>query len=568
MRILLALFASALTFSLACSSHAATTIYNVKGYTLHNGELATFVGLSYENGLITHVYATQADVEQNVSLHNPSDEPSHDVVINGGGATLIPGLIDAHGHVSSYGEALGAVKLEGSTSETEAVQRVAAFMPDAPSSPDDWIVGRGWNQVLWPTNDFPTRQTLDAVTGKTPTALSRVDGHALWVNTAALDAAGITKDSVDPEGGQILRDQYGEPTGVLIDNAMDIVFETIGEASIEALEAQILRSLNAVAATGMTAVHDAGISARELQAYKNLQSRGELPIRVYPMLSVLDPANDTNLAAGPTRTADGMLSVKSVKISADGALGSRGAALHADYSDKAGHKGLLLLSDADLRHHIRRAAAAGFQVNVHAIGDLANTRVLDELELINKSPEIKALRHRIEHAQIIRPIDIQRFNELGVIASVQPTHATSDKNMAGDRLGEARLEGAYAWQTLLESGSLMAGGSDFPVEPPDPLLGLHAAVTRTDREGKPLGGWRPQEKLSREVALDIFTEGAAYAAHEEGYLGQIREGFAADFVLLAEDYFNEPEQQIWQNTILTTVVGGKIVFAAENSPMN
>lgn len=553
MRKLLALIAALFTTPALADS---TLLYNINGYTMQEGVKQQFAAIEYADGVITRIYTRSSDISSSDATQK----------IDGAGRTVIPGLIDAHGHVSTYGEALAAVDLVGSSSEFEAAQRVAAFI-DAEHGASGWILGRGWNQVLWPDKAFPGRASLDAVSKTRPIALGRVDGHALWVNSAALTAAGIDRNTPDPEGGQILRDARGEPTGVLIDNAMDVVWETIGPPTVADLEAQIVRGLRAAAATGITAVHDAGISARMLSAYRNLQSRGELPIRAYPMLSVLDPENDAHLAAGPLRSDDGMLNVRSVKISADGALGSRGAALHADYSDQPGHRGLLLLSDEELARHIRRSAAAGFQVNVHAIGDLANTRVLDEFAAINADAKVRALRHRVEHAQIIRLEDLDRFADLGVIASIQPTHATSDKNMAGDRLGEARLKGAYAWQTLLDEGTRLAGGSDFPVEPPNPLYGLHAAVTRQDREGQPLGGWRPEEKLSREASLSLFTEWAAWASHEEQFLGRLQPGYAADFVMLGEDYFTQPEEAIWRNTIVATVVAGEVVYADSDSPL-
>lgn len=551
------LLIGALPLSVPVAQAELTLLHNVHGYTMDHGERIDFLALEYEDGVVRRLHREPATLAESEASRR----------IDGGGATLLPGLIDAHGHVSYYGDALGSVDFVGSASEAEAVQRVAAFMAGDLDDGEGWLRGRGWNQVLWPSNAFPSRQSLDAVTGGRPAAFGRVDGHALWVNSAALAAAGIDRTTPDPEGGQIIRDTEGEPTGVLIDNAMDAVYDAIGEPAIAELEVQIVRGMQAAAATGMTAVHDAGISARTLAAYRNLQARGALPIRAYPMLSVLDPANDEALAAGPFRSEDGMLNVRSVKVVADGALGSRGAALHADYSDQTGHRGLLLLTPDELAHHMRRSAAAGFQVNVHAIGDLANTRVLDEFEALNRDPAIRALRHRVEHAQILRAVDVARFSGLDVIASIQPTHATSDKNMAGDRLGEARLNGAYAWNTLLQSGARLAGGSDFPVEPPDPLFGLHAAVTRTDREGNPLGGWRPQEKLSREQSLSLFTEWAAYAGHEEDNIGRLLPGYAADFVLLEADYFTQPEHAIWQNRVLGTVVAGRVVFAADGSPL-
>ncbi len=547
----------ALLFS-AGTQADATLLYNINGYTMVEGQRQRFVAIEYDNGVVVQVYSNAESAATSTAEQR----------VDGQSATVLPGLIDAHGHVESYGMALSNVDLAGSRTAFEAAQKVAVFVKEGGAGDDGWIRGRGWNQVLWPDKTFPTRSALDAISKTRPIALDRVDNHALWVNSAALALAGIDRNTPDPEGGQIIRDADGEPTGVLVDNAMAAVEAAFGTASMATIEADLKRGLTALAATGMTAVHDAGISARVLTAYRNLQARKELPIRVYPMLSVLDPANDANLAAGPTRSADGMLHVRSVKISADGALGSRGAALHQDYSDSPGSRGLLLLSDEALAQHIRRSAAANFQINVHAIGDLANTRVLDEFAAINDEPEVRALRHRVEHAQIVRPVDLHRFAGLDVIASIQPTHATSDKNMAGDRLGEARLEGAYAWQTLLNQGARLAGGSDFPVEPPEPLYGLHAAVTRTDRNGDPLGGWRPQEKLSRDASLSLFTEWAAYASHEEQFLGRLAPGFAADFVLLREDYFAQPEQDIWRNEVITTVVAGEVVFAGANSPLN
>ena len=542
---------------LLCTGAAAesTLLHNVQGYTMDHGERIDFLAIEYEDGVVRRIYRDASSLAESQAVQR----------IDGAGATLLPGLIDAHGHVSALGKMAASVNLTGSGSEAEAVERVAGFLGGAADQEAGWIQGWGWNQVLWPGQAFPQRRSLDALPTDRPMALSRVDGHALWLNSAALAAAGIDRNTPDPEGGQILRDADGDATGVLVDNAMDVVFEAMGEPDVTALEDQLVLGLRTAAATGLTAVHDAGISARSLRAYRNLQKSGRLPIRSYVMLSVLDPANDEALAAGPTRSEDGMLSVRSVKISADGALGSRGAALHADYSDQPGHRGLLLLSEEELTRHMQRSVAAGFQVNVHAIGDLANSRVLDEFEALNTDPAVRALRHRIEHAQILRPVDVERFAGLAVIASIQPTHATSDKNMAGDRLGEERLRGAYAWNTLLESGAQLAGGSDFPVEPPNPLYGLHAAVTRRDREGEPLGGWRPQEKLSREASLSLFTEWAAYAGHEEQTLGRLLPGYAADFVLLKEDYFQQPEDAIWSNRVLATVAG-KVVFAAPPEP--
>ena len=285
-----------------------------------------------------------------------------------------------------------------------------------------------------------------------------------------------------------------------------------------------------------------------------------MPIRIYAMLDVEDPANDAYLRQGPIIDPQHMFDIRSVKISADGALGSRGAALHADYSDMPGQKGLLLVNDEQLDNHMDRSMAAGYQVNIHAIGDKANTRVLDFMEAMIRKHDNRDLRHRNEHSQIIRVEDIPRFAEIGVVASIQPTHATSDKNMAGDRLGEKRLEGAYAWRKLLDSGAHLAGGSDFPVEYANPFFGLHAAVTRQGQDNQPPGGWLPSEKLNRDETLSLFTEWAAWAAHQEDVIGKLRPGYAADFILVRDDYFRVPEKDIWKNQVLGTWVAGKKVF--------
>ncbi|GAB5413763.1 MAG: amidohydrolase [Congregibacter sp.] len=525
-----------------------TLIFNVQGFSMLDGKRQRFVALEYADGKVTAVYRDAAERGTSKATR----------LIDGGGATLLPGLIDAHGHVEAYGRCLTSINLVGVQSEEEALERIAARVASEDSN--DWLLGGGWNQVFWSTQAFPTREGLDSITGGRPAQFFRIDGHASWVNSAALAIAGIDKDTPDPAGGQILRDSRGQPTGVLIDNAMGLVSEQIPPDADEARQAHIENALTALAAKGLTQVHDADVDAGAIAAYDALHRAGRLPIRSYVMLSVLDPENDKHLKNGPRSTEDGKLVVASVKISADGALGSRGAALHKDYSDKPGHRGLLLLSDEELRHHMRRSSEAGFQVNVHAIGDLANTRVLDEFERINSNKRARAQRHRVEHAQILLPADIRRFADLDVIASVQPTHATSDKNMAGDRLGEERLRGAYAWQTLFESGARLAGGSDFPVEPPDPFFGLHAAVTRRDRDGEPPGGWRVGEALSRDQALALFTEDAAYAAGMEGRIGRLLPGYDADFILVEENFFTASREDLWKNKIIATVVAGELVY--------
>ena len=546
------LFAALLAVaSAAGSAKAATLVHNVSGYTMDGPDLVTFSALEFDDGKVTRLYASEGDARQSTATEQ----------IDGKGMTLLPGLIDAHGHVSSHGRALASVDLVGVDSEAAAVARVVDFI-SAESSSGSWVQGRGWNQVLWPGKQFPARQSLDAVSGEAAVVLGRVDGHALWVNSRALELAGIVDDTPDPAGGQIIRDEQGKATGVLIDNAMTMVFSVMPADSDERIADYQARALRDLAANGLTSVHDAGITAQEVRGFRSLLKAGEMPVRVYAMLDVLDPANDADLEAGPSEDDAQLLVVRSVKISADGALGSRGAALFEDYSDKPGHKGLLLLTDEELKHHMTRAVAAGYQVNTHAIGDLANDRVLVNYEMLNQSEASRALRHRVEHAQILRPQDVSRFAAAGIVASIQPTHATSDKNMAGDRLGQERLEAAYAWATLLDSGAQLAGGSDFPVESVNPFFGLHAAVTRQSHDNQPEGGWFPGQKLSREASLSLFTQDAAFAAHQEKVIGRLLPGYYADFILVSDNYFDQPESAIWNNRVQATYVAGRRVYSA------
>ena len=532
------------------STFAATLVYNVNGYTMDHGERVGFSAMEYDAGKVTHLYTNGEDIGASKALER----------IDGKGATLLPGLIDAHGHIPDLGVMLSVVNLVGSESEAAAVQRTRDFLLKTPN--DKWIYGRGWNQVLWPVKEFPGRQSLDAVSASTPIVLERVDGHAVWVNSAALKLAGINNDTPDPEGGQIVRDDHGVATGILVDNAADLVFAVQPVVSDQQLISYELNAMRNLASVGLTSVHDAGVTAQEVRGYQSLQSTNSMPIRVYAMLVMLDPDNDVYLKQGPIIDPEHMLDIRSVKLQIDGALGSRGAALFSDYSDSPGHTGLLLLNDKQFQHHVSRAMKAGYQVNSHAIGDLANTKVLDYYERLIRKYKSGDLRHRIEHSQILRVADVPRFKAASVIASIQPTHATSDKNMAGDRLGQDRLAGAYVWKSLRDSGAAVAGGSDFPIEPPNPFYGLHAAVTRQSRDNQPLGGWMPEQKLSRDESLSLFTEDAAYAAHQENLVGRLLPGYYADFILVEDDYFTVAEQEIWTNKILATYVAGKRVFGA------
>lgn len=525
-----------------------TLLINANGYTLDaNRELIRFSAMQFTDDAVDRLY------QEDDTLPEDSDH-----IVDAGGATVIPGLIDAHGHVLSYGLSLLRVDLTGTTTEQEAGQRVADFA--AANSELEWIQGRGWNQVLWDSNQFPNAATLDAVVPDKPVWLSRVDGHAAWANSAAMALAGIDRQTPDPDGGQIVRDADGNATGVFVDNAMDLIRQHIPELTQDEIEYALMTSMEGLAKYGLTSVHDAGVGSGTIAAYKDLVSDGPLPIRVNVMIAAGDENYELLLAQGHYRDTADSLTINSVKIVSDGALGSRGAALIDDYSDMPGHRGLLLLDPERLEYFMRRGMNAGFQVNIHAIGDNANKIVLDDYEALIAETNTRDLRHRIEHAQVLRYEDIQRFAELGVIPSMQATHATSDKNMAQDRLGEVRIQGAYAWRKLLDSGARIANGSDFPVESPNPFFGLHAAITRQDHNNQPPGGWFPEERMTHEEAFASFTIDAAYAGHQEEYLGTLEPGKKADFIIIDRDIFTVPAEQIWQTGVEQTWVGGHQIY--------
>jgi predicted amidohydrolase YtcJ len=476
--------------------------------------------------------------------------------IDGEGRFLLPGLIDAHGHLENLGFLATSLDLAGTPSLHDATQQIADFAAANPHV--GWIEGRGWNQVLWPEKEFPTAADIDAVVSDRPVWLRRVDGHAGWANSTTLQLAGIDDGTLDPVGGKIFRDDNGHATGILIDRAMDLVTEHIPAPTRADLRNAILGAVDTLLPLGITSVHDTGIDINVAGIYMALADDAALELRIYAMLS---NAGDNLDAMSRPLVAYGNdhLDIRSVKIYADGALGSRGAALLEPYSDDAENRGLPFVTGDELAGAIDKANRMGFQVGVHAIGDRGNRLALDAFERVQHG-QASPLRNRVEHAQIIALNDIPRFASLGVIASMQPTHATSDMNMAEDRIGAERIKGGYAWQRLLRSGAVIASGSDFPVELPNPFHGLYAAVSRQDRNGLPAGGWYVNEAMSREQALHSFTLAAAYAAHQENRLGSLEPGKWADFILVDRDYFNVPTDQIDDIQVLETWVGGKRVY--------
>ena len=479
-----------------------------------------------------------------------------------GSATVIPGLIDAHGHVAGLGLSRMRVELEGTRDKAEVLARLRAFADSL--QPGDWLLGRGWDQNDWPEQVFPTAADLDAAFPDRPVWLERIDGHAGWANSAALRAtgqdldAGGTRGDWHPAGGRIVRDAQGRATGVLVDGAMALVDGVLPAMDVASAERALSSGMQEAVRHGLTGVHDAGVSLLQMQAYRNLADRGEMPLRIHAMADGDSEALAWLCREGAYRHAGGRLQMRAVKLYVDGALGSRGAALLEDYSDDPGNRGLVLMSPDQLGEAVAKARDCGIQVATHAIGDRGNRLVLDAYEAALAGHP--GLRWRIEHAQVLAPEDLPRLAGLGVIASMQPTHATSDMPWARERLGPDRIHGAYAWRSLRDSGARLALGSDFPVESVDPRLGLYAAATRTDAAGEPIGGWLPGEVLTPFEALRGFTRDAAWAGFAEAETGTLAEGLRADFVVVAEDPLAIPATGLDDLTVLSTWVDGRAAY--------
>ena len=485
-----------------------------------------------------------------------------------GNRVLVPGLIDSHVHLSGLGFTRQELSLLDTKSEREIADRVAARAKETPKG--KWILGAQWNQNLWPEKKFPESQMLSLASQNHPVFLTRIDGHAAWVNERALEIAGISKNTPDPDGGKILRNAAGDPTGVLIDKAMSLVGKNIPDPSKEEVRAAVERTFLEISAAGLTSIHNAGTSRVELEVFRELAQQNKLPFRIYALLSGRDEKLLAEyFAQGPEiGSYSSYLTIRSVKVFADGALGSRGAALLHPYHDDQKNQGLLLVKEEALYKLSLGALKANFQIATHAIGDDANRRVLNVYEKAMRDyPTFAKPRFRVEHAQVVDPRDIPRFASLGVIPSMQATHATSDMTWVHSRIGEKLArDGAYAWRSFLKNGSRIANGSDAPVESIAPMLGFYAAVTRKDLHGSPAKGWHPEQKMTREEALRSFTIDPSFAAFEENEKGSIAVGKLADLTLLSQDIMTLPAEKIPSTEVLLTITGGKIVY--ENRPLS
>jgi predicted amidohydrolase YtcJ len=539
MKILSLLISSVLFFS--CSipkTPADLLVVNAKVYTVNSSnDVANAMAIA--KGKIVAV----GDSKELQEKYSPTE------ILDAKGSTIVPGLIDAHAHLYYLGLGLQNIDLVGTESKAEVLQKLVAFEQGRNS---EFITGRGWDQNDWEVKEFPSKEDLDALFPDTPVALSRIDGHALWVNTKALELGGITSSTKIDGGEVILKD--GEPSGILVDAPMQLVYDVMPETSRETSIAALLEAERICMDLGLTTVNDAGLDREIIELIDSLQQAGAMKLKVYAMVSNSPDNLDYFFQKGIITTD--RLTVRSVKIYGDGALGSRGAALRAPYSDQPGHFGAMITESSDLEALAQRIAQAGYQMNTHAIGDSANISVLRAYQkaLTGK----KDARWKIEHAQVISREDFNQFSS-NIIPSVQPTHATSDMYWAEDRLGSERIEGAYAYKTLLNNAGMLALGTDFPVENVNPMFTFYAAVARKDLNQYPEGGYRMEEALTREETLKGMTIWAAYSNFEENEKGSLESGKAADFVLLEKDIMNCPEDEIPTIKVVATYINGEKV---------
>jgi len=517
---------------------------NVNGYTIDaNGALEHFSGLLIgKDGRVAKL------------LHEGDLRPERPAFrLDGQHRTLLPGLIDAHGHVSGLGFQALSLDLTGTTSLGEAQQKLQRYV--AEHETPAWIRGGGWNQETWKLGRFPTAADLDPFTGDRPALLERIDGHAILANSAAMKAAGISARTLDPPGGRIERDAKGNPTGLFVDAARALVERAAPAPLPRERDAANAKAQEILLADGVTATCDMGTTVEDWESMRRLGDSGRMRIRIVSYGRGIE-AVLTVAGSQPTPWLyDGKLRMIGMKLYADGALGSRGAWLKQPYADMPSTRGLQFMDDAKLKNLMSRAAMDGFQVAVHAIGDAANAQVLDAIEELAATYKGDR-RWRIEHAQIVDPADLPRFAKNGIVASMQPTHATSDHLMAPKRLGPDRLKGAYAWRTMLDNHVPLAFGSDYPVEDPNPFPGMADAITREDATGDPPGGFLPEQKISLTQAFAAFTTGAAYAARSEDRIGSLAPGHYADFILLDRDPFQVDAKALRDTKVLETWIGG------------
>lgn len=533
-------FIAALAALLSSPAWSDTLIDHANGMQVDaNGHLEHFTGLLIgDDGKLERV------------LHAGEARPRAATMVDAGGRTLLPGLIDGHGHVTDLGSAALNLDLVGTTSIEDLQRRLKTYAAEHPDA--RWIIGFGWNQELWPNKRFPTSADLDAAVPDRPVVLERVDGHAVVANRAALKAAGVTAATQAPAGGEI-------HDGLFVDAARSLIDKAVPPATPAELDRALVKAQEILLGFGVTGVGSMSTSIPDWETFRRAGEAGHLNVR---LMAYLSGPESISAVPHPTPWLYGdHLRAVGIKLFADGALGSRGAWLKQPYSDKPDTRGLQFHSDAELLSMATTAAAAGFQVATHAIGDAANAQIISVYEKLSAKYG-KDRRWRIEHFQIVDPADIPRIAPAGIIASMQPTHQTSDRLMAEKRLGPDRLKGAYAWQTVLKSGARLAFGTDFPVESPNPFPGLSAAVSRQDINGQPPGGWIPSERLTFAQALGAYTRGSAYAGFAEDKIGALEPGKWADFVMIDRDPTKVDAQSLAKTQVLETWVGGKKVWSS------
>jgi len=536
----------------AAPAHADSLIDNVNGLTLtKGGKVERFTGL---------VIDKDGKVAKLLQRGDKRPDRGLDFRYDGKGRVLMPGLIDGHGHVMELGFKAMSLDLTAAKSLDEAKAMLAAYAKANPDRP--WIIGAGWNQEQWGLGRFPTAADIDAIVPNKPVWLVRVDGHAGWANGVAMKAAGVTAATPSPAGGRIEKTAAGQPAGVFVDAARGLIEKVVPPPQPRERDIALSKAQAILLGYGITGIADMGTSVDDWNVYRRAGDANVLKVRIISYAHGLEPALQV-AGAGPTPWLyDDRLRMVGIKLYADGALGSRGAWLKQPYADAPKESGLGFMDDAKLRNLMVRAAMDHFQVAVHAIGDRANDQVLSAIEEVAPSYSDNR-RWRIEHAQIVDPVDIPRFGKNGIVASMQPTHETSDRLMAEARLGPNRLAGAYAWESIRKTGAHLAFGSDTPVESPNPFPGLAAAITREGPDGQPFGGWQPQERVSREVALAGYTTEAAYAGQAEDRLGMLQPGYRADFLIVDTDPLESTPQQLRATKVLETWIGGQRAYVAK-----